>query len=99
MPLFIVPVSMRTMKCTLSPVIVVVCATSDGRCNGSGSGANAPPFGPGPGLQYTYCTTVVAEQFLSIGEPSVDPSGSLNASVWQTNGCCHGPESTGAGIG
>src|SRR5258708_33548965 len=95
MPRFIVPVSSRTMKFTLSPVIVVVFATSAGRCNGSGSGANAPPFGPGPGFQYTYCTTVFAEQFLSSGGPSVDAAGRFDAPVWPADGRCRGTDSTG----
>ena len=99
MPRFIVPVSTRTTKFTVSPFIVVVFVTSDGSVLGSASGLNAPLPSFASALQYTYCTIVFAEQFASSGGPSVVPSGSLKASVWQMNGCCHGPENTGPVIG
>src|SRR5262245_64448013 len=100
MPRFIVPVSTRTMKLTVAPVVVVVFAMSAGRLVVFGNGLNAVRASAGVSAgRYTYCTTVRAEQLASSGGPSLLPSGSANVSVWQMNGCCHGPEITGPVIG
>jgi hypothetical protein len=95
-----VPVSTRTMKFTVRPVAVVVFARSAGRPPVAGNGLNGCWASAGVLVgRYTCCTTVLAEQFASSGGLSVDPSGRVNPSVWQTNGCCHVPEITGPVIG